>query len=264
MTKLSSYITVSTTNLPAVTLSSTANINKHIEKHGFVVIENAVTNEQLEAVRREIETILTAEAERYLDTDDIESERFDAYLEPLFNLDSDYRGRLYDLLQDMHSLGQIAFSDWILTVAEERGLDAPNLRNFGTRIDIPGEDEYLQPIHQDLNNSETSMACWIPLRSVTPENGALRVFPGSHELGPVERTHEEHGYKGIHPDVVEEYEMTHCSIDAGDAVVMHPCLIHQSETNRSDHIRWSITVRYNDATDMAWLREGHDPFDDYR
>lgn len=115
----------------------------------------------------------------------------------------DYRGRLYDLLQDMHSLGQIAFSDQILTAAKERGIDAPNLRNFGVRVDIPSEGEYLQLIHQDLNNSETSMACWIPLRRVTPENGALRVFPGSHQLDAVERTYEKHGYKRVHPDVIE-------------------------------------------------------------
>lgn len=255
---------MSQAELPTVTDPASQNTETFFEKRGFVIVEDAIPLEKINAIKSEIQAILNAEARRNLDVEPTSSDRFDKYLEPLFNLDSDYRGRLYDLLQDMHSLYRAGLSEDILTVVDEVGIKAPNIRNAGTRVDIPEEDDILQPLHQDLNNSKSSTVCWMPLQKVTPENGALRVFVGSNELGPLNRTEEEHGYKGISPDRVEQYQEAHCTIDAGDVAFLHPNTVHASETNRSDQIRWTATIRFNDATDMGWLREGVDPFDKYR
>lgn len=244
-------------------------IRDRFRENGFVVVENAVPIERISAVKAEVDSILTAEAERHLEGDTDDDRRFDAHLEALFDLDSDYRGRLYELLQDMVSINRLCTSDTILRVAEILEMTAPNVRNIGTRIDIPGEDEYLQPLHQDINDMRTEkcLNCWIPLQSVDRENGALRVWAGSHELGPIrsdEKEVTEQGYESIPSSLVEGFEEMHCTIDAGSVLFFHPYLVHGSSTNRSDHIRWTNIVRYDDATRMEWLRDGENPYETLR
>lgn len=169
----------------------------------------------------------------------------------------------------MTSLHRMALNESILSVANQLGITAPNIRSVQTRIDIPEEDEFLQSIHQDLNNarSEQCLNCWMPLQDVTPENGALRVFVGSHELGPIgeeDRELTEQGYQSIKRSVVEDYPEIHCNINAGDALFFGPYVVHASETNRSEHIRWTPIVRFDDATQMSWLQDGEHVFDKYR
>jgi ectoine hydroxylase-related dioxygenase (phytanoyl-CoA dioxygenase family) len=115
--------------------------------------------------------------------------------------------------------------------------------------------------------TENCLNFWIPLQSVIPENGALRVFSGSHEIGPVHAEEKElnkDGYESIPLEIVEDYPEIHCTIDPTDVVVFHPYLVHGSETNRSDQIRWTVIVRYDDVSKMDWLIDGANPHAELR
>jgi hypothetical protein len=118
---------------------------------GFVIVEDLVPDDLIRDAAQDIRRVLEAEASRNLNVDISPKDSFDKYLVKLFNLDGDYRGRLYELLQDMSSLYSYAACSRLLKVAQDLGMGAPNVRNAGTRIDIPGEDEFLQPLHQDVN-----------------------------------------------------------------------------------------------------------------
>jgi ectoine hydroxylase-related dioxygenase (phytanoyl-CoA dioxygenase family) len=255
--------------VPTVSGEDLDTINERFQVDGFVVVENAVPKALNADVKSEINKILTAEAERHLPTTNEGVDKFDACLKQLFDLDSQYRGRLYGILQDLVSINRLCTSEDILEVVHSLGVTAPNVRNFGTRIDIPGEDDYLQPIHQDVNSmrTENCVNCWIPLQDVTAENGALRIWRGSHEIGPIradEKELNESGYESIPISMVKEYEEHHCSIDAGSVLFFHPYLVHASSTNRSNHIRWTNIIRYDDAAEMFWLRDGENPYETLR
>ncbi|MCS3634881.1 ectoine hydroxylase-related dioxygenase (phytanoyl-CoA dioxygenase family) [Salinibacter ruber] len=244
-------------------------ITKKFNQDGFVVIKDLVPGEVTKKATSEIKSILDIEAKRNLNEEVRRRGQFDEHIVKLFRLDEEYRGRLYEVLQDMNSLYQYATCKSIIDISNELGVRAPNIRNVGVRIDIPGEDEYLQPLHQDVNSmrTENCLNFWVPIQKVGPENGALRVFKGSHEIGPIHAEKKElnkDGYESIPKRFVEEYEEIHCTIEPGDAVIFHPYLVHGSETNRSDKVRWTVIVRYDDATQMDWLRDGENPYTSLR
>jgi len=248
---------------------NTETIQERFRRDGFVIIRNLLSEELIASAKSEIRCILTSEAERNLNAQPSHDERFDAYLEALFTLDKGYRSRLYHVLQNMVSLYRFATCKKLLDVADMLGVNAPNIRNVGVRIDIPGEDEFLQPLHQDVNSmrSENCLNYWMPLQKVTPENGALRVFRGSHTLGPISAEKKQlnaSAYESIPPAVVEDCEEIYCTIGPTDAVVFHPYLIHGSETNRSEHIRWTVITRFDDAAQLKWLLDGENPYAIFR
>jgi hypothetical protein len=74
----------------------------------------------------------------------------------------------------------------------------------------------------------------------------------------------ESGYEIIPESMVELYEERHCSIDAESVLFFHPCLVHASSTNQTNHIRWTNIVRYDDAAEMFWLRDGENPYETLR
>jgi ectoine hydroxylase-related dioxygenase (phytanoyl-CoA dioxygenase family) len=246
--------------MPVANNSSTAIIKNRFHQNGFVIIQDLIPEKTIDSVKSEIKCILDHEAERHLGVHPSDAERFDTYLKALFALDSNYRGRLYQVLQSTVSLYQFATFKKVLDVAEVLGdVQAPNIRNVGVRIDIPGEDEFLQPLHQDVNSmrSKNCLNYWMPLQKVTRENGALRVFRGSHKLGPIPAAQKQlnaSGYESIPRAVIEDYEEIYCTIEPTDAVVFHPYLVHGSETNRSERTRWTVITR------LDWLLDGINPY----
>jgi ectoine hydroxylase-related dioxygenase (phytanoyl-CoA dioxygenase family) len=100
-----------------------------------------------------------------------------------------------------------------------------------------------------------AVTAWIALDDATPENGCMRVIPGSH-LG-----HRDLGQRLVDtPDLIQErpYELPAESIDEASAVdlVMRrgdvsfhdSYLVHGSEPNRSARRRAALTVRYVPAS----------------
>lgn len=70
-------------------------IQKLFHDNHCVVVRDVIPEQRIAAVRSEIQQVLRAEADRYLDVDIADADRFDDFLEPLFHRDSDYRHRLY-------------------------------------------------------------------------------------------------------------------------------------------------------------------------
>jgi ectoine hydroxylase-related dioxygenase (phytanoyl-CoA dioxygenase family) len=109
--------------------------------------------------------------------------------------------------------------------------------------------------------SEEAINFWIPLRDVDVANGALSVYPGSHKLNAIQcEETSASGYQVIRESQIRGFQGTFCEIDAGDVLVFHPYMVHGSNRNRSEHIRWTVTVRYDDATEMPWLITGQNPY----
>ena len=107
--------------------------------------------------------------------------------------------------------------------------------------------------HQDGRKSELDTrqtpTVWIALSPSTPENGCLRVIPGTHNAGKVPHTEEPH-----EDNLVNHGQQVAGGVDESKAVdvilrpdemsVHHVNLIHGSNPNRSDVPRVGFSMSY--------------------
>ena len=126
---------------------------------------------------------------------------------------------------------------------------------FNLRAKLPNQDATVVPWHQDLgylqpDAEETFMVnFWIPLVDATPENGCMEVIAGSnrapligheHGLGPGAN------FKGITDQYLPPGDQVSCPLQVGGVLLIQHKTIHRSIPNLSDHIRWSLDLRYSD------------------
>ena len=126
---------------------------------------------------------------------------------------------------------------------------------FNSRAKLPHQDASVVPWHQDLgyleaDAEETFMVnFWIPLVDATEENGCMEVISGSHRapliahapgMGPGGN------FKGVDDDQLPPGDRVMCAVRRGGVVLIQHKTIHRSVPNVSDHIRWSLDLRYSD------------------
>jgi phytanoyl-CoA hydroxylase len=141
--------------------------------------------------------------------------------------------------------------DGLLDVAEQ--FIGPDIALFASHyIAKPPRDG--QPVlwHQDgsfwpLEPMEV-VTLWLAADESTPENGCMRVIPGTHkmDLTEMQQNTGEANVLGaeIDPDLVDESQAVDLILEPGDVSIHHPNLIHGSEANRSSKWRRGLTIRY--------------------
>lgn len=152
---------------------------------------------------------------------------------------------------------------WIRLVSDERLLDiaelfiGPNIALFASHyISKPPSEG--QPVlwHQDgsywpLEPMEV-VTLWLAVDDSTPENGCMRVIPGTHRmlLQPLQRRTDIPNVlsSGMDESLVDESWAVDVVLKAGDVSVHHPALIHGSDANRSARRRCGLTIRYIPTT----------------
>jgi non-haem Fe2+, alpha-ketoglutarate-dependent halogenase len=107
--------------------------------------------------------------------------------------------------------------------------------------------------HQDTFYSNLhltpSVSAWIALLDSTPENGCMRVVPGSHLLGtlPHQETCSSDNLlkRGEEIQVeVDETDAMDVVLKAGEMSLHHHSIIHGSQSNRSDTKRIGFIIRF--------------------
>jgi len=125
---------------------------------------------------------------------------------------------------------------------------------FNLRAKLPNQKETVVPWHQDLgylqpDATETFMVnFWIPLVDATAENGCMEVIAGSHNCDLLQH-HGEMGpggnFKGIPDQYLPAGDRVPCPVPLGSVLLTQHKTIHRSIPNHSDHIRWSLDLRYS-------------------
>jgi ectoine hydroxylase-related dioxygenase (phytanoyl-CoA dioxygenase family) len=89
---------------------------------------------------------------------------------------------------------------------------------------------------------------WLALDATTPENGCLRVIPGSHGLAlqAMRDAKAMDNVLGREIDLahVDEADVVDVRLNPGDVEIHHPNLIHGSSANTSERWRRGLTIRY--------------------
>lgn len=120
---------------------------------------------------------------------------------------------------------------------------------------------YNVPWHQDAAvltedaDASNIVTCWLALVDATVENGCMEVLPGAfrrgflpHSEGPT-----------ILPETVPDIAPRAVPVKAGGVVFMHRHTPHRSTPNLSDHVRWSLDLRFQ-PTGQPTGRTAHPAF----
>lgn len=138
------------------------------------------------------------------------------------------------------------------------------------------EDGVYASWHQDSHTAtlhgDQLISAWIALEDVGPENGSMRIIPGSHLQGPrPHRTRHDHAnlvIAGEHlADELDEDAAIHVELRAGEMSLHHVHVVHGSPPNQSRRSRIGFVVRYFPAwmsaqggLSSALLVRGEDPY----
>jgi non-haem Fe2+, alpha-ketoglutarate-dependent halogenase len=129
----------------------------------------------------------------------------------------------------------------------------------------PGDPAFA-PWHQDgvrsLWYTTPSVSAWIALSDVTPENGCMRVIPGSHLKGRISHTQTTSVNSLFGPTSeieveVDENEAVSIALAGGKCSFHHSSIVHGSPPNQSDSKRISLIVRF--VTPLFQQRSAHFP-----
>jgi hypothetical protein len=113
---------------------------------------------------------------------------------------------------------------------------------------------------------------WLAVDESSPENGCVRVIPGSHtqQIQPMHESTAIDNFLNQEISVeVDESEAVDLWLQPGDVEVHHPLIFHASKANTSPHRRAGLTIRYIPTstritteqvkTGSAWLRGERGP-----
>ncbi|NQW11325.1 MAG: phytanoyl-CoA dioxygenase family protein [Alphaproteobacteria bacterium] len=212
----------------------------HYHEHGYVIPRWRLPADRLERMRADLDTLLASNAAVGSDsmfcphitgggTQGLKGSNI--WLEHA------------SIPEILDSVGQLAGSDFLLWGTTVFGKPA----GTGKRVPWHQDGEYwpIRPL--------ATCSAWIALDDATPENGCLRVIPGSHK----QRRLRAHTRKDS-PDLVLNQELNAEEFNEADAVdivleagqiSLHDVyLVHGSEPNRSDKRRAGYVCRYMPTT----------------
>lgn len=135
---------------------------------------------------------------------------------------------------------------------------------YNVRCKLPNQDATVVPWHQDLGYLEADaeqtfmVNFWIPLVDADADNGCMEVIAGSHRtplfehekgLGPAGN------FLGVREQDLPDGEHVLCPVREGGVLLIQHKTFHRSLPNMSDHVRWSLDLRYSDPA-MPTGRDG--------
>jgi len=134
----------------------------------------------------------------------------------------------------------------------------PNVQLHHNKMFIkPPERGSPFPMHQDYpyfpHERHSMIAVILHFDDAPEEKGCVRVYPGTHSLGPLESVGDDHH---VSEDLYPSEGATPLPAKAGDAIFMSYLLVHGSGVNVSKEPRTTWLIQMRDPEDRP-LSEGH-------
>ena len=239
----------------------TAEQIEQFNEQGYVVVEGALEDSDLDPVIEEYEAHIEVRAQELHAAGAIselyEGEPFERRLAQICREDNS----IYPELDIMHLRGRAAFdflrNDHLMDAVE--GLVGPEIICSPIqhiRAKLPGgltpesSAGHVAPWHQDMGvtwaeaDPHFILTVWIPVVDATPENGCLQIIPRQHGKGLLQ--HETRSGVGtvIVEEEMPEVEPVTLPMQKGSLLLMHKKIPHRSTPNSTDGIRWSMDLRY--------------------
>ncbi|CDJ54011.1 hypothetical protein, conserved [Eimeria brunetti] len=203
-----------------------------IEKHGFVVIKNALTSEQLQEVQE-----VTFAASETASEGGLKMKEFDPNIfctRPTYGARGGIPIRFAIVSEEAHA---VLCPDYCvcsrLFVSEMQTVNADALA-------------LSQPWHRD--NSYRGLTVVLPLVPISPSNGPTELLPGSHVLSGEEGDSWFQWLRSL-PTFLKTSiaggSTVKAEIQPGDALVYDSRLLHRGQANETWHPRPTLILRYD-------------------
>ena len=245
-------------------------------QEGYLMVPDVFDPAELEPVRQELAGVVDREARR----------AYEAGLLPQLYEDEPFETRLTRICQHTDAVykavmgrgggghaGEELFK--IIThprlLAKVESLVGPEIVGssvYRIRPKVPGWPHGVVAWHQDSGyfaphcDDRLILTCWMPLVDATVENGCLYVLPRAHRRGVFR--HHTGGYAGylvITDDDRPEGEGVPVPVPRGGVLFLTNLTPHCSRENSGDVVRWSLDLRYQDASVPNNARQRPEEFD---
>lgn len=163
------------------------------------------------------------------------------------------------LCHQIPEIWKIAGNENIISILKNRGVKFPvvNIKPvvlFSSKQLASHEFYWKSKPHQDywgMRGSENSLVLWIPIFDIKERHGFLEVVPYSHKRGLLS-----HKKFGPGAEIKENINDPFVSVrmEIGDILVFSSMLIHKSGENASNDIRWTLSLRYDDAAALDYIQ----------
>lgn len=245
------------------------------QTHGVLIAENVLTDQDLQPVIDEIESLIDERAEVLHKEGKLpnlhKNEPFERRYALLYRQFPDI-GKSLDI---MEYRGEAIFAflrnDNLLDVVEcllgselscnpiqhlrHKLPNEPGIVHNGFNGSVPWHQD-IAVTHSDSDASEI-ITFWVPLVDATSETGCMEILPDVFKKGYL--THRKEGGTSIVPELLEGIEPMKGECRKGGIVIMNKYTPHRSTDNVSNIIRWSIDLRYH-KTGTHSGREAHPSF----
>jgi hypothetical protein len=250
----------------------TAEQVESFHQEGYLHLPDVLEPQDLDPVQAELEDIIESAARRLKEAgsvdDDYADLPFDRRLIPLVRADASAAAGVNFPANLGPAIFDFLHNERLLNIVES--LVGPEIYAHSCqhiRAKLPATDDYAGSLsksewarstawHQDLGvllpeaDETLVVTSWIPLVDADATNGTLRVIPRSH-TEPLRRhvrpTEGEGGSWSVAPEELPDIEPVTVPVQRGGMILLHCRTPHSSEPNRSDGIRWSMDLRWNDA-----------------
>jgi len=241
-------------------------------REGWLLVEQALTAADLDPVQAELEQIVEAAARRLLAAGTIGHDYaelpFAHRLVPLVRADASAAAGINFPANLGPEIFAFLHNDRLLDLVGS--LVGPEIYANSCqhiRAKLPSEQRYAGELnsnewarstawHQDLGvllpeaDDTLVVTSWIPLVDADAGNGTLRVIPRAH-TEPLRRHVRppagEGGNFTVAPEELPPTEPVTVPVRRGGVLLIHCRTPHGSDPNRSNGVRWSMDLRWNDA-----------------
>jgi ectoine hydroxylase-related dioxygenase (phytanoyl-CoA dioxygenase family) len=226
-------------------------------EHGYLVLTDLYSQDQLVRARDQVFDLF---ARRFADIngDGLSEE---GLLEHFYDDERDRWRECARRMWDLLGVYALAASPEVDAVLRKLGLGEPIISTRPeVRTDMPGDEQYMQPWHQDWRygqGSTNAVTIWTPLRDVGVANGTIDVIARTHLLGYLE-TEELANPRRFSIVDLRIADLAHepAEMCLGEAIVFSQLLVHRSGFNSSGRARVTIQTRFTDAAEPAFVRRG--------
>lgn len=237
---------------------------KQYFEEGYLIIKDFFTKEELQACRDDLEDEVDRLANKLYKAGKIKNlyEEYDLD-HRLIKIDEEWPGAVILL----HKIGRLppSFRElWgnkrLLNLIEQLiGPDIAGMPNWNLRDKTPHNEATTVPWHQDAGYLSTDIykvfmpTVWIPFVNTNKQNGCMEVVPKGHLSGKV-AVHQccagDTWYIMLEEDEMKKRlgcstkDAVVCEIPYGGFLLFNNFIPHRSLDNKSDHIRWSVDLRF--------------------
>ena len=229
-------------------------------REGYVVLDGVIPHEELQPVIHEITQEIDKRAAALVEQGKLsrtyEEEGFETRLARISRETDQIALAIWNGFLHGPAIFHLIGNPNLVNIAEQLvGEEIIASSVYRLRPKIPNYGYGEVPWHQDSSYFEPYcdkslvVTMWLPLVDANEENGCMWVMPGSHRSPVVRHKVSENGkYLQIEPS---EFPRTGhrvaCPVRKGGVLLVTNRTAHASFKNKTNHVRWSMDLRYQNA-----------------